>query len=697
MRMKGKTFSVLAVIILLSILFLAPSLHLVKSDPKTWTVDDDGPADFSKIQEAINAAGELDVIFVNNGAYRENIVINKPLSLIGESRYGTIIDADGAGNVVLIAANDVNFSGFTARNSGEWETGIRLSSVSNCRILDNLVSNNHFGVVLHRSTNNILRDNEMFENDYNFYVDAWVQNELINDVDNSNLVDGKPIFYWINRHDEEVPATAGHVILVNCTNIRVADLNLTRNYYGILLVNTTGSTLTRNYIKSNFYGINQWHSPNNTLIGNIVSENWQGIRIHYSDNNMVGFNELESNIEGLTLSHSHNSTVRFNKMIDNDRNLRLLADPSSLREFMHSIEKSNIINDKPVYYLVNQNNQILDSNTTIGYLGVVNSTNILVQNLSLSNNEQGILFAFTKDSTLEESEFFKNTVGISLQSCDNIRLIDNKMISNTDGIILSYSEFNTLTTNIISNNDRSGIQLTASSNNTINGNSIIGNGHKSQSTGAGIELYEESSDNKIYHNNLMSNMVQASSNNMRNIWDNSFEGNYWSTYASVDSNSDGIGDTPHILDTNNKDNYPLMGRLSSFDTLQGSQVEIISNSTIGDFAYFESTKTIRINASQMGTDQTIGFCRICIPHELLEVDKASIIIDDGTTPVLNANYDLHDNGTHRWIYFAYSHSTRKIEIIPEYSLLIAVFLLMSASVLAVKVCKRRSTNRSAVS
>jgi hypothetical protein len=41
-------------------------------------------------------------------------------------------------------------------------------------------------------------------------------------------------------------------------------------------------------------------------------------------------------------------------------------------------------------------------------------------------------------------------------------------------------------------------------------------------------------------------------------WDNGAMGNYWSDYSGVDQNNDGIGDTPYVIDENNKDSYPLM-------------------------------------------------------------------------------------------------------------------------------------------
>jgi len=35
-------------------------------------------------------------------------------------------------------------------------------------------------------------------------------------------------------------------------------------------------------------------------------------------------------------------------------------------------------------------------------------------------------------------------------------------------------------------------------------------------------------------------------------------GNYWSDYAGVDADGDGIGDPPYVIDENNTDRYPLI-------------------------------------------------------------------------------------------------------------------------------------------
>jgi hypothetical protein len=81
---------------------------------------------YDKIQDAIDAASDGDVIFVRPGTYEENLYIDKPLELLGAGRDDTIVQAvqgrdynggDFQSPVVMITSNDVldgiTISGFT--------------------------------------------------------------------------------------------------------------------------------------------------------------------------------------------------------------------------------------------------------------------------------------------------------------------------------------------------------------------------------------------------------------------------------------------------------------------------------------------------------------------------------------------------------------------------------------------------------
>jgi len=60
---------VILTLLLIGMFTLAFNIRRIKAEPKTWIVDDDGPADFHTIQEAINAANPGDTIFVKAGIY----------------------------------------------------------------------------------------------------------------------------------------------------------------------------------------------------------------------------------------------------------------------------------------------------------------------------------------------------------------------------------------------------------------------------------------------------------------------------------------------------------------------------------------------------------------------------------------------------------------------------------------------------
>jgi parallel beta-helix repeat protein len=105
--------------------------------------------------------------------------------------------------------------------------GIYLSESNDNSLSRNNITANNDGVILEFSFNNVLRKNNMVNNKYNFGgVGGYGLSHYVNDVDVSNTVDGKPIYYWVNEVDRAVPMDAGCVVLVNSTRITVRNQTL---------------------------------------------------------------------------------------------------------------------------------------------------------------------------------------------------------------------------------------------------------------------------------------------------------------------------------------------------------------------------------------------------------------------------------------------------------------------------------------
>ncbi|OQB17641.1 MAG: Cell surface glycoprotein precursor [Euryarchaeota archaeon ADurb.Bin190] len=124
---------------------------------------------YSKIQAAIDVSMPGDTIKVKSGIYRENVNINKPLSLVGvDSGNGTpLVNGGGSGSVITIAAGNTTFQGFNITGSGHCgcgHAGIRISS-SNNLIMSNIIYKNKYGIYIETAgTNNTFVSNDLLNN-----------------------------------------------------------------------------------------------------------------------------------------------------------------------------------------------------------------------------------------------------------------------------------------------------------------------------------------------------------------------------------------------------------------------------------------------------------------------------------------------------------------------------------------------------
>ena len=154
----------------------------------------------------------------------------------------------------------------------------------------------------------------------------------------------------------------------------------------------------------------------------------------------------------------------------------------------------------------------------------------------------------------------ETTIGVDISFRSNVTITNMQIRGFVNGIhLLNSSNCNLIGNNITENID--GIRIDNSTSNTIIGNNITANRH-------GTHPFQ---GNTFYHNNFINSTdrhVYFDSPNQIDIWDNGYPsgGNYWDNYTGVDekkgssqneAGSDGLGDTPHIIELDNKDSYPL--------------------------------------------------------------------------------------------------------------------------------------------
>jgi parallel beta-helix repeat protein len=226
---------------------------------KTYYVNKDGSANYTRIQDAIDNASDGDTIFVYNGTYFENIIVNKKINLFGENKTSTIIDAKNIGDVVNIIADKVQINGFTIMNSGKSDypyyeyQGIFVESNGNI-IMDNIIYNSEEGIFLNYSYGTMIIGN---------------------------------IIHKCNSH----------CIKLYCSNINIVKDNsiFNFNYSGITLgISDYNKVIQNNISRSSSYGYGMVLSvaKNNTIKRNSLIENWYGIELNHGESR---FNEIMEN------------------------------------------------------------------------------------------------------------------------------------------------------------------------------------------------------------------------------------------------------------------------------------------------------------------------------------------------------------------------------------------------------------------
>jgi parallel beta-helix repeat protein len=228
-----------------------------------------------------------------------------------------------------------------------------------------------------------------------------------------------------------------------------------------------------------------------------------------------------------------------------------------------------------------KNNILIQNDLGISLNG--SKDNIIVNNLASLGN-YGISLTDSQRNLISKNLLVTNNQGISLDNSVNNTIVNNTADSNSIGVFLRVSKMNTLAYNLIIRNkygifgqnaksnllfsnrvylDDSGVYFNDSSNNTVFRNEFINF----------VNAIDEGNDYRSGFINFINTVDEG-----KNLWNSSTAGNYWHDYTGQDVDSNGIGDTPYLINeiTGTKDYMPLVN-----ETFSGSNYgNIISSSSV---------------------------------------------------------------------------------------------------------------------
>jgi nitrous oxidase accessory protein len=239
------------------------------------------------LQDAIDSAAPYDTIKLSNGTYSGNIIINKPLTIVGEGE-NVIIKGSDEGRVITIKSHHVHLNSLIITDSGSrmenLDAAIFMDQVSYCKIEHCHIKESLYGIDMKMVTHSVIRNN------------------TITSKKNDISLRGDGLKLWYSHHN----------IIQNNTINNVRDVTLTRS---------SDNKIKNNTFLNNRYGLHLSLSHHNNIEKNTFKYNSVALMIMGAKDINVTNNIIESSIgaagigvviKGVSNFHFKKNQVRYN-------------------------------------------------------------------------------------------------------------------------------------------------------------------------------------------------------------------------------------------------------------------------------------------------------------------------------------------------------------------------------------------------
>lgn len=365
------------------------------------------------LQAVIDSAKDGAVIKLENKIYTGNLVIDKPLTLVGKK--GTVIEGDGKGNVISVRAPGVTVTDLNVRKSGmdrnspeEYAAikvytdgntiqnigieqsfhGIYLSkahhnTIENVRITglgkEEIAAQGN-GLHVYYSNGNLLKNNFIEGTRDGMFFDYSNDNKALNNEITKTRYGLHYMYSDRNEFKNNIfTFNTGGAAIMHSNHITLEDNQFIFNYghrsFGLLLLSANENDIENNTFYMNQRGLYIDQSTDNLIRSNHISQNQIGIELWASSNEQV-FTENridENTIPAVTLggtgrnewslAGSGNDWGRSFPLLDLDQN-GVGDSPaiykSSLYELIEDQELVYLFLKSPAIKIYEKMNQLLD-------------------------------------------------------------------------------------------------------------------------------------------------------------------------------------------------------------------------------------------------------------------------------------------------------------------------------------------------
>ncbi|MFB6130491.1 MAG: NosD domain-containing protein [Salinigranum sp.] len=452
----------------------------------------------------------------------------------GISLTGVTANVTMVGNAIAGTANDgIDFSTYVARPNvtvanntvtASGQDGIHGESVDDTTISNNTVAGSgRYGINLVRSSNVTMRNNTLTRND--LYVEGGDPSQYRHDVDESNTVDGAPIYYWFDRRDETIRKDAGRLWLINATNVTVTGsvpvaavyatdltvdhLNASNGYYGVYVAYSDGTTVRNSTVTNNTEGIylagrtagwDTYWSGGNVVAGNTVSNNEdRNLWLTIVSDTVVSDNAITDSRTGDGASiYGKNVTVARNSLSGNGDAYTGFSSRTALTvSGPNNLVADNVIRGSDYGLEITSDHSNVTRNDVAGAskddIVISGPTNLVAHNDVRDAGSDGILVG-SDGNRIVHNNASRNDVGIHVEQADDVVVRGNRVTSDTRYGIYAYSSRRAQVTGNDVSDVGTGIRISGSHDSNVSDNLVSG-------TDVGILLVSAARD-ALWNNTL---------------------------------------------------------------------------------------------------------------------------------------------------------------------------------------------------